>query len=1428
MYYFYNFVNDEIKVSAFKNSFSINKISIYSKEDKLILDFENDKSSMILGEIYENENNKFMVLKADQYIYEINSYPILIGDNKDINIKNFKGSINNNILSISYSNNIYINYKKINSNTVKIELGDVIIIDSTVLVYAENQLISIGKILDTKINYIFRPYRENYNYISSPKINKYLEDEIVEIKNPGEKPRLTKGGILKIVIPPLIAIAGSIFLAVYTKRGAMIIVSVLTTVCALIFTIVSFVNEQKDIKDKTKFRFDSYTKHLLDFRKKLFKLQQGEKEYYKYKYPSINTIDNMIFNEDSRLYERSITDDDFLTIFLGYYDGKPYYTVKYNYDELKYGNDKLIEEGKTVYDKYNVMENIPQVIDLKSSNLGLVGNKNLVHQEMKRIILDLAFFQSYHNLNMVILTEEIYNNEFDFVNWLPHFKLKDLNISTNVINEQMREIVLGNIYNMLRVRKLNKEQNEKDNTFIPHIILFIDEFKLIMNHPIMEFLNDNEGLGISLIISANQKSDLISNVDTVFQLKDGKNGVLQTLKTVEVNRCLVRDVKQKDDYEQLAREISKIEHKIGIDNSIPSMVDFLEIYDVDTVEELDIKNRWKESNIHKSINVPLGKKTASEKLFLNLHEKAHGPHGLVAGTTGSGKSEIIQSYILSLAVTFSPYEVGFLLIDFKGGGMANLFTHLPHLIGTITNLDGNESKRALASIRAELKYRQEVFNEHNVNNINLYNELFKNGSAKEPLPHLFIISDEFAELKKEQPEFMSELVSVARIGRTLGVHLILATQKPSGVVDDQIWSNSKFKLALKVQDESDSKEMLRTPDAAHITQTGRAYLQVGNNEIYELFQSAWSGAPYVQESKEINIDKNIYEINNLGQGEIINDDFSDEYVERNTTQLEAVIDEINKVYKTLDYKEVRKTWCPSLEAQMIKSIEVHDDLEKINTIHSKVEIGKVDIPSKQQQLDYIVDINEDANILIYGSSGYGKSKSIGNIITRLCSYNNPNLLNFYILDFGNSGLIGYKGLPHVANYISFDNKDKVSRLIKRIDDLIDKRRKLIAEADVNNISMYEKSTNKTLERIIVVIDGYETLISEFEDFGIFLEKTSRISNSLGISFIISTSKLMSIKQGIKNNFDHIISLYLNDTNDMNDAVGRCDYPLDGKIEGRSIVKFDNNISQMQLYLPIKYTDDIEYQNGIKTIINSINDNYHGEPIKGIPDVKADFNTNDLNAYEYMDENKNNIIGISKLDLEKVGINKFNDLFVISGPNRSGKSNAMKILLSYYPGACIIDSSNESLIHFNNDSYRYYSTKEQYEEFKLFINEQITKRKQEDKNLLEDRFVFIDDYDDFYKNINDSNFVELMSEANKVRIKFIIGYNSDIQKPFGDELLNVIKSCGEKLFVGYGNSESDLPPSIKIIPRKEGYLKTYDYEKGIKLLIPKYEERKDAK
>ena len=208
-------------------------------------------------------------------------------------------------------------------------------------------------------------------------------------------------------------------------------------------------------------------------------------------------------------------------------------------------------------------------------------------------------------------------------------------------------------------------------------------------------------------------------------------------------------------------------------------------------------------------------------------------------------------------MNYSPEDAAFVLIDYKGGGMANVFEGLPHIAGMITNLSDAESgeldsgltRRACSSLKSEVRRRQAVFKEYGVNHIDAYSRLYREGRTNIPMPHLIIISDEFAELKKEQPDFIKELVSISRVGRSLGVHLILATQKPSGVVDDEIQGNSRFRICLRVQDKQDSTGMIMRPDAAFITEAGRAFLQIGNDEIFEEFQSGYSGGEYIPHDK---------------------------------------------------------------------------------------------------------------------------------------------------------------------------------------------------------------------------------------------------------------------------------------------------------------------------------------------------------------------------------------------------------------------------------------------------------------------------------------------------------------------------------------------------------------------------------------------------
>lgn len=428
-----------------------------------------------------------------------------------------------------------------------------------------------------------------------------------------------------------------------------------------------------------------------------------------------------------------------------------------------------------------------------------------------------------------------------------------------------------------------------------------------------------------------------------------------------------------------SRQLSNFKVRENASNAaIPDMLTFLDMYKTSRVEDLDMYHKWLENRTYESMRSLIGQKAGEQPVYLDIHEKYHGHHGLVAGTTGSGKSETLQTYILSLVLNYHPHEVAFILIDYKGGGMAQSFIGLPHLAGVITNLGGNQTTRALLSINAENKRRQRTFNEYKIKHIDAYIELYRNGEAEEPMPHLLIIADEFAELKKEQPDFVRALVSAARVGRSLGINLILATQKPSGVVDDEIWSNTRFRICLRVADKQDSNEMLKRTDAAYITGTGRGFLQVGNDEIFDEFQSGWSGAPYTPEVP--------FNDDSKAKAVIIGLTGKPEAVKKKKkkkgdnvkkfTQLDAMVQYAANLAEENHIKPLRQIWLPPLPGLFyLDDLELTWDEKQI-----KLPVGLADDPQNQRQFPVYLDFIRDGHLLICGSAGSGKTSLVQTIL----------------------------------------------------------------------------------------------------------------------------------------------------------------------------------------------------------------------------------------------------------------------------------------------------------------------------------------------------------------------------------------------------------------------------------------------------------------
>lgn len=690
-----------------------------------------------------------------------------------------------------------------------------------------------------------------------------IDRDPIEIEAPPGKQEIKKTSLIQSIIPSLtmslpMLLCG--FLMVYSSKksggsgGSFMYMGIIMALSSVIVSIVSTIlgsgKQGKEAQIANLKRFDTYSKYLLDITEKIRTKYDNNMMALKTMYKSAREC--TMFDVDSGLlWNRNARHEDFLGYRLGTGNLRFQAPIIVPKEKFTMVEDSLMEKPAMIKKSFEVLYDVPIGVDLLAHKMvGLIGGKDYqgAVQVVKLLATQIAANNCYTDVKMIFVYDKNYSYNLDtweFAKWFPHVWSEDKKVRYMAGDKQEASDIFYELAKVFRQRDEVKASADGMPPN-PYYIMFLINPDMIEGELISKYVYSTDPkYGLSTVIVADSYANIPNACDYIIENDEIFCGKYSVSDEKEDLVPISFDEISDEELEAYARNLSNIYvTETGVGGDIPSSITFFDMYGVNKLEELNVLDRWRKNRTYDNIKGLLGQRAGGASCYLDVHEKYHGPHGLVAGTTGSGKSETLQTYMLSLAVNYSPDDIGFFIIDYKGGGMANLFNGLPHLIGQISNLSGNQVRRAMVSIKSENRRRQRIFNENGVNNINLYTKLYKNNEASVPVPHLFIIIDEFAELKREEPDFMRELISVAQVGRSLGVHLILATQKPSGTVDDNIWSNSKFRLCLRVADKQDSNDMLHKPDAAYITQSGRCYLQVGSDEVFELFQSGFSGAIY--------------------------------------------------------------------------------------------------------------------------------------------------------------------------------------------------------------------------------------------------------------------------------------------------------------------------------------------------------------------------------------------------------------------------------------------------------------------------------------------------------------------------------------------------------------------------------------------------------
>ncbi len=1055
------------------------------------------------------------------------------------------------IIDNNSTNGVYFNGRRVKS--ARLHNGDMVFIMGLYIIMGSGFIAINNKNDRVRINTpnIRRIY--DYDNFIYPQCVMVADDRLYD-RQPHKQMQISPD-VIEIEMPPMPLYGNKVPMLLrmgspmVTGGRALMSGNIAMALTSLVFPVLTQGITEKDRKEYEVKRTMMYRKYLADKIKEIRQEKKQEEQLLNECYPELSRVLQFALTRE-RLWERQKRDDDFLNIRIGYGCFPMIAEKKYQERKLELEQDQLTEEMYKLAEHLVLLNNVPITLSLKTDMIvGVLGTQQNIRELIKCMAMQLVLTHSYDEVKLILLLDAEDIPMFDQMRYLPHNWDNDHGIRFFASNQSDALWISEYLSKELETLR-DKEQKKHAEGKIPAYVVFALSKKLFECVEIFkDLLLQKEYGGVSIVAAFD---GIPKECSKIIDMREGARLIDLIRPEVEEQEFLLDQYDKKiadDGMRALMQTKLKMDSQAYL---LPDMLTFLEMYGVSRVEHLNPLKRWDENNPVKSLSALVGIGTDGRHFMLDLHEKRQGPHGLVAGMTGSGKSEFLITYILSMAVNYSPDEVAFILIDYKGGGLADAFEdkenriHLPHLVGTVTNLDGASVQRSLMSIKSELMRRQRIFKEAKVKtregtmDIYDYQRLYRSKKVSEPMPHLFIISDEFAELKQQQQEFMDELISAARIGRSLGVHLILATQKPGGVVNDQIWSNTRFRVCLRVQDRADSMEMLKRPEAAELKHTGRFYLQVGYNEYFALGQSAWGGADYIpQDELIIDQDCSIQFIDNVGQTILDVKPYKNN-VRTEGKQVAAVVRYLSDLAKRENIKP-RSLWTDPLP-NMIELVSLAKQVQEPEGRGIYALIGMVDDPEYQRQFPLFLQLLDFHNMMLVGAAGSGKSTFIRTMLYSLVSRYSPQEVNYYIIDLSDGVLSGYKCMPHCGAYLTDENEKDIGRLLSFIHDLIVCRKKMFVQAEITDFDVYRNI--HPLPLILVIVDGFMNIkgLNGGETYFLMFQDYLREGSGFGIRFVLTCNHDNEVGAKSKQELDYRIALQAKDRYEYGDILDmRCTF-----------------------------------------------------------------------------------------------------------------------------------------------------------------------------------------------------------------------------------------------------------------------------------------------
>jgi DNA segregation ATPase FtsK/SpoIIIE, S-DNA-T family len=1134
----------------------------------------------------------------------------------------------------------------------------------------------------------------------------------------------TQAGIatwLQYLLPIAGGLGSVLFIIAYPENLLIVVAGISIAVCSIGGGVAVGIVQRYTQKKQQKQRQKLYLDYLAQYRIRLKARAAQQREVSKRLYPAYEDLATLL-EVHTYLWERRPTDGDFLAARIGLgpvrlscrvsLDLSTDLTVRY-IPELRSQAEALIAE-------WSYLKDMPALIPLRSIGvLAINGRRADTRALAHALMVQIVAFQSPEDVRCMAYFPDEGVSEWSWLKWLPHVRrLRQVKAERQHAPdylcmlahtvEDVKHLFLHQIKPELdRRRRLSEDteqqqQKARPEITLPHLVVLLDSFspfnELGQLPELDTLLRDAARFGVTVICLVSDRSQEPAQVQARLSVSPIGLVVYEEIRLGGQRlEGVTPDAVDAQLCERIARCMAPLSlAESGAQQDLSQDVRLLELLTIPAADAFKLSETWRPRERNALLRVPIGVRGDGEPLLIDFKEAAErgmGPHGLIIGATGSGKSELLRTIIVSLAVTHDPQTVNFVLIDFKGGASFADFDALPHVAGIITNLEGEISliDRVYYSLLGEQQRRQRMLHDAgNLDNIKQYQTKWQTNPEMEPMPHLLIIADEFAELMANRPEFLDLFITMGRVGRSLGLHLLFATQRLEEGRIRGLEGHLRYRICLRTFSAAESTSVLGTPDAYYLPSApGVGYFKV-DTDIYHLFKTALISIPYVPAREQVSVRSRIREFTSAGKLVRYQPPTSTPSSGKSTT-LEA--EEPNDLHTEMDVvigrlaqesglsvrHAVHQVCLPPLSKQLPLNTILQkcrcSDLDgrswskqpRLGTL--RVPLGLLDMPLQQAQVPFMLDFSgPGGHLALVGAPQAGKSTFLRTLVTSFMLTHSPRDVQIYCIDMGGGLLRVFEQAPHVGAVCSKAERDKIRRMVRQMRKVIEDREYLFREHGIDSMTTFRTRYQASefadfpFGDVFLIIDNFALFIQEFDQLEVEIAELIASGLTYGVHVVIAANRWFEIRTKLRDNIGTRLELRLNDPADSEFGKAAASLVPLG-VPGRGVNK---DKLQFQVALPLVDACPDEQlpsvQQTLESFVQRVREHWNGSVAPPVRMLPALVRWTDLPSPAMAEDLPMGIpLGLEEFRLDPVFVDLISEgpHFLILGDSECGKTTLLR-------------------------------------------------------------------------------------------------------------------------------------------------------------------------